>query len=149
MRLSCWVTNGTNRQSEHLILITFHRQQWLRERVAIRPYSHFACLVTYKERYWFYVCRVYINCTALRHTCHSKAFILCTETGVAQSLQLLGYVLCNRGLRFRYICARIFSTLCPDRFCVPHSLLHISYGRLFPWGYSGWGLKLILTPSSV
>ena len=76
-RFSCWITKATNIQSEHAILIAFPRQQWLRERTWIRLYMHIGCLVTYKDRdgYWFNVCRFYMNCTALRHTCHSNAFI--------------------------------------------------------------------------
>ena len=112
---SWWITKATNRQSEHVILINFPRQQWLRERTSVRRYMHIACLVIYKEQngYWFYVCRFYMNCTALRHTCHSNEFILCTETGIAQSLQLLGYVVCNRGPRFRLcLCKRLFYTMC-------------------------------------
>jgi len=97
MRFSCWITKATNTQSEHVIFITFPRQQWLRERASIRRYMHIDCLVTYKERdgYWFYVCRFCMNFIALRHTCHINTFISCTETGIAQSLQLLDYVLCN------------------------------------------------------
>ena len=74
---SCWITKATNRQPVHVILITFPWQKWLRESVSIRRYKHIGCLVTYKDRngYCFNVCRFYMNCTALRHTCHSNAFI--------------------------------------------------------------------------
>jgi hypothetical protein len=96
MRFPCWMTKATNRQSEHVILIAFPRQQWLRERASIRHYMHIACLVTYKDRYCFYVGCFCMLCTALRHTCHGNGFILCTETGIAQALQLLDYALCNR-----------------------------------------------------
>jgi len=73
----------------------------------------------YKERngYWFYVCRFYTDFIALRHICHSNEFILCTETGIAQSLQLLGYVLCNRGPRVRFRpCKRLYYTKCRPTF---------------------------------
>jgi len=65
---------------------------------------HIACLVTYKERngYWFSVCVFYMNFTALRHTCHINAIILCIETWIAQLLQLLGYVMCSRGPRVQF-----------------------------------------------
>jgi len=52
-----------------------------------------------------------MSCIALRHTCHSTEFILCTETGIAQSLQLLRFVLCNRGLTVRFcLCKRLYYT---------------------------------------
>ena len=114
MRFSCCIPKATNRQSEHAIFITFPRQQWLRERASIRRYMQIVCLVTYKERNgnWFFDCRFYTNCTALRHTCHSNVFISCTETVIAQSLQLLGYVLCNRGPRVRFLLdMRLFYTM--------------------------------------
>ena len=92
LHFSCWITKATNRHSEHVTLPNFPRQQRLRERTSIRRYMHIACLVTYKQRngYWvcvcvfcvcvfcvcvFCVCVFYMNCTALRHTCHSNAFI--------------------------------------------------------------------------
>jgi hypothetical protein len=77
LHFSCWITQATNRHSEHVTLITFPRQQRLRERTSIRRYMHIACLVTYKQQngYWFCVCVFYMNCTALRHTCQSNAFI--------------------------------------------------------------------------
>jgi hypothetical protein len=50
MRSLCWITKATNRQSEHVIIITFPRQQWLRERALIRRYMHVVCLVTNNER---------------------------------------------------------------------------------------------------
>ena len=112
---SCWITKATTKQSEHVILITVPPQQWLAERPSTRRYMHIACLVTYKERngYWFYVCRFYMNCTALRHTCDSNVFVSCTETKVAQSLQLLSYVMYNRGLRVLFrLCNRLFYTMC-------------------------------------
>ena len=110
MRFSCYITKATNRQSEHVMRINFPRQRRLRERTSIRRYMHIACLVTYKERngYWFCVCKFYMYCTALRLTGHSNAFISCTETGMANSLQLLGYVLCDRGRRIRFrLCRRL------------------------------------------
>ena len=35
MRIAYWVTKATDTHSEHVILIAFTRQQWLRERVSI------------------------------------------------------------------------------------------------------------------
>jgi hypothetical protein len=118
MRFSCWKTKATNRQSECIIFITFPRQQRLRERTSIIHCMHISSLVTYEERngYWFYVCKFYMNCTALRHTGHSDGFISITETGIAQLLQVLGYVLCNRGHTVRFLlCKRLFYIMCrPD-----------------------------------
>jgi hypothetical protein len=81
----------------------------------------------YKERngYWFCVYRFYMNFTTLRIACHSNVFISCSETGIAQSLQLLSYVLLvlyNRGTRVRFrMRQRIFYTV--SRFlCSPPSL---------------------------
>jgi len=32
MRIACWITKATGTHSEHVILIAFPQQQWLRER---------------------------------------------------------------------------------------------------------------------
>ena len=74
---SCRITKATNRHTEHAIPIDFPQQQWLRERTSIKCYMHSACLVKYRERngYRFCVCMIYMNGTALRHTCHSNTFI--------------------------------------------------------------------------
>ena len=135
MRFSCRITKATNRQSEHVILITFPLQQWLSERASTRRYMHIACLVTYKGRnvYWFCVCMSYMNCAALRLTDHSNGFILRTETLIAQSLQLLGYVLCKRGPRFQFrLCQRLFYKLSLS-FLWSTKPPTIWYRGLFPW----------------
>ena len=35
MRIECWITQATNAHSEHVIIIAFPRQQWLRERASL------------------------------------------------------------------------------------------------------------------
>jgi hypothetical protein len=40
-----WKTEATDTQSEYVILISFPRQQWLRERVSVLRYTYSACLV--------------------------------------------------------------------------------------------------------
>jgi len=35
MRFVCWITKATDTLSEHIILITFPRQQWLCERASM------------------------------------------------------------------------------------------------------------------
>jgi hypothetical protein len=46
MRFACWVTKATDTHSDYVILITFPRQQWLRERALILCYStYISCLV--------------------------------------------------------------------------------------------------------
>jgi hypothetical protein len=35
MRLVCWITKATDTLSEHIILITFPRRQWLWERASM------------------------------------------------------------------------------------------------------------------
>ena len=44
MRFACWISKATNPRSEYAILISFPRQQWLRERTL--HYTCIACLVT-------------------------------------------------------------------------------------------------------
>jgi hypothetical protein len=45
MRFACWITKVTDTHSECVILITFPRQQWLRERASVLRYTHIASLV--------------------------------------------------------------------------------------------------------
>ena len=60
-----------------------------------------------------------MNFITLRITCHSNVFILCTETGIAQSLQLLGYLLYNQGNRVPFrLSQRFFYKV--SRFFVAH-----------------------------
>ena len=115
MRFSRWITRATNRHPEHIMLNTFPRQQWLGKRASVRSYMHLGCLVTYKEWYgfWFYNFRFYMSFTSLRHTCHGNTFVLCTESGIAQSLQLLGYVLCKVSIPFGH---DTLFTQSPDRY---------------------------------
>ena len=35
MRFACWITKATQAYSEHVILISFQRQQWVRENAAM------------------------------------------------------------------------------------------------------------------
>ena len=44
MRFACWLT-WLQTHSEYIILIAFPRQQWLRERSSMLPYTYIACLV--------------------------------------------------------------------------------------------------------
>ena len=39
MRIECYITRATGTHSEHLMLIVFPRQQWLRERTSMLPYN--------------------------------------------------------------------------------------------------------------
>ena len=45
MRFACWLTKATDTHSEHVILIAFPLQQWLRERALLLRYTYSACLV--------------------------------------------------------------------------------------------------------
>ena len=45
MRVACWIPKAKNIHSEHVILIAFARQQWLRERASMLRYTYIAaCL---------------------------------------------------------------------------------------------------------
>jgi hypothetical protein len=71
LRFPWLIAKATNKQSEHIMLITFPRQQQLPERTSLTRYMQIACLVTNTEKneHWFHVCRFYMKCIALRHTC--------------------------------------------------------------------------------
>jgi len=46
MRFPCWITKATDTHSEYIVLVSFSRQQWLRERVSMfHSYMYIACLV--------------------------------------------------------------------------------------------------------
>jgi hypothetical protein len=45
MRMACWITKATSAHSAYVIFIAFPRQQWLRERNSILPYTYIARLV--------------------------------------------------------------------------------------------------------
>ena len=45
MRVAYWITKATDTHSEYVILISFPRQQWLRERASILRYKHIAYTV--------------------------------------------------------------------------------------------------------
>jgi hypothetical protein len=45
MRLSCWVTEGTDTNSGYVVLTAFPRQQWLRQRPSVVRYTYIAYLV--------------------------------------------------------------------------------------------------------
>jgi hypothetical protein len=45
MRFACWIANATDTHSEHVILIAFPLQQWLRERNSVLRYMYIASLV--------------------------------------------------------------------------------------------------------
>jgi hypothetical protein len=44
MRISCWITKAADTHSEYVTLITFPRQQWLRESASILSYTFIATL---------------------------------------------------------------------------------------------------------
>ena len=45
IRFTCWVTKATNTYSDHVILIAFPRQQWLRERHSVLLVKFIECLI--------------------------------------------------------------------------------------------------------
>jgi hypothetical protein len=48
-RFACWITKPTDTHSEYLILIAFPRQQALRERTSLLPYTYIAILFGLSE----------------------------------------------------------------------------------------------------
>ena len=44
MRIACWITKTTNTHSEYVIIITFPRQQWLRESTSMLRDTHIPIL---------------------------------------------------------------------------------------------------------
>jgi hypothetical protein len=44
MRIACWIKKATETHSEHVIIIAFTRQQWLRERASMLRYTYITCL---------------------------------------------------------------------------------------------------------
>jgi hypothetical protein len=53
MRFACWKTEDTNTHSEQVILISFPRQQWLRQRTSVLRYTCMASLVLSGHRVIF------------------------------------------------------------------------------------------------
>jgi hypothetical protein len=49
MRFASWINKATDTHthSEHVMLIAFSSQQWLRERASMLRYTYVACLVTH------------------------------------------------------------------------------------------------------
>ena len=48
MRTECWITKATETHSEHILLIAFPRQQWLRERASVlRLYGTLPALLSH------------------------------------------------------------------------------------------------------
>ena len=45
MSIECWIPKAIGTRSEYVILITFLRQHWLRERASILRYTYIACFV--------------------------------------------------------------------------------------------------------
>jgi hypothetical protein len=45
MRIACWIPKATNTHSQHVVLIAFPLQQWLRERASVLRHTYIACLV--------------------------------------------------------------------------------------------------------
>jgi len=76
----------------------------------------------------------YLNCIALSNTCHSNSFVSHIETGIAQSLHLLGYVLSNWGHRVRFRPCKRHSYTVSRFFWGSSSLVPIWYRGLFPLG---------------
>jgi hypothetical protein len=72
MRFACWITKATEIPLEYVILIAFPRQQMLRERASMSPYTQITCFVTifhvtlllllYRERSFYckYVTQPYL-----------------------------------------------------------------------------------------
>ena len=40
MRLACWITKDNDTHSEHVIILAFSRQKWLRERTSSLRYTY-------------------------------------------------------------------------------------------------------------
>ena len=49
MRFARWINEAADTHSEHVILIAFPRQQWLRERASMLGYTYTAHLVLYQR----------------------------------------------------------------------------------------------------
>jgi hypothetical protein len=49
-RFRCWIVKATDWHPEYVILITFLRQDWLRDRASVLHYTYFACLVSVLTR---------------------------------------------------------------------------------------------------
>jgi hypothetical protein len=45
MPYACWITRAKHTHSEYVILTSFPRKQWLRERSVLLRYAYIACLV--------------------------------------------------------------------------------------------------------
>jgi hypothetical protein len=45
IHVACWISKATDSHSEYVILISFPRQQWLRERALTLHYTYIACRV--------------------------------------------------------------------------------------------------------
>ena len=43
MSFARWIHKTTNTRKEYIIIIAFERQQWLRERALMLPYTYIAC----------------------------------------------------------------------------------------------------------
>jgi hypothetical protein len=48
MRFACWIIKATHTPSEYVLIITFSRQQWVRERASILPYSTLPTLLYFE-----------------------------------------------------------------------------------------------------
>jgi hypothetical protein len=48
MRFACWIIKVTDTPSEHVTIIAFSRQQWVRKRASILPYSTLPTLLYFE-----------------------------------------------------------------------------------------------------
>jgi hypothetical protein len=58
MRFACWITKATDTYSEYVIIITFPRQQWLRERAPILRHTYIVSLIPCYD-----TSRLFSNCS--------------------------------------------------------------------------------------
>jgi hypothetical protein len=49
MHFACWIATATDARSEHVILIAFPQQQWLRERASMLRRTNVACLIVVRS----------------------------------------------------------------------------------------------------
>jgi len=47
MCIVCWINKAKDTQSEYVILISFPRQQWLRERALMLRYTYISCIFVF------------------------------------------------------------------------------------------------------
>ena len=75
MRTACWIPKATNTHSEYVTIMSFPRQQWLRERASLSRYIYIACLRTLRRRLKYFPSHL-----ILTQMFPSNFWRLCTET---------------------------------------------------------------------